>query len=45
MMDENSYYIDYDNRLVYIGVDPVNKLIEITAHDAAITKNYKGCEW
>ena len=40
-VDENSYYIDYDNRLVYIGIDPVNKLIEITAHDAAIIRTTK----
>ena len=30
-VDENSYYIDYDNKLIYIGIDPTNKLIEITA--------------
>ena len=40
-VDENSYYIDYDNKLVYIGVDPANKLIEITARDAAIIRTTK----
>lgn len=35
-VDENSYYIDYDNKLVYIGTDPSNKEVEITAFDVAI---------
>jgi parallel beta-helix repeat protein len=44
-VDENTYYIDYDSKLVYIGVDPTDKLIEITAYDAALirtTKNVHG---
>jgi len=35
-VDENSYYIDYDNKTIYIGVDPVGKEVEITAFDVAI---------
>ena len=32
-VDENSFYIDYKNGFVYIGTDPGNRLIEITAHN------------
>ena len=34
----NSYYIDYDAGQIYIGVDPSKHLIEITAHDGALTR-------
>jgi parallel beta-helix repeat protein len=37
-VDSNSYYIDYNDSLVYIGVDPTSRLLEITAHDAAIIR-------
>jgi hypothetical protein len=37
-VDENSYTIDYETGTIYIGVDPTNKLVEITAHDSAITR-------
>ncbi|MGA9365300.1 MAG: right-handed parallel beta-helix repeat-containing protein [Bacteroidota bacterium] len=37
-VDENSYYIDYDSGLVYIGIDPTNWLVEITAFDVAILR-------
>ncbi|MGO9482618.1 MAG: right-handed parallel beta-helix repeat-containing protein [Candidatus Kryptoniota bacterium] len=37
-VDSNSYYIDYDDSLVYIGTDPSYRLVEITAHDAAIVR-------
>ncbi|HEU5080169.1 MAG TPA: right-handed parallel beta-helix repeat-containing protein [Opitutaceae bacterium] len=37
-IDADSYFIDYDNGQVYIGVDPKDKLVEITAHDSAITR-------
>lgn len=40
-VDENSYYIDYESGLVYIGIDPTNKLIEITAFDAALIRTTK----
>ena len=35
-VDENSYYIDYKHKLVYIGVDPTDKLVEITAYNVAL---------
>ncbi len=35
-LDESSFYIDYDNGYVYIGVDPKDKLVEITAYDIAL---------
>lgn len=44
-VDKNSYYIDYDAGLVYIGIDPTNRLVEITAFDVAlhrITGEYGG---
>ncbi|MFH1214700.1 MAG: right-handed parallel beta-helix repeat-containing protein, partial [Candidatus Neomarinimicrobiota bacterium] len=42
-VDENSYYIDYDNKAVYIGVDPTDKLVEITAYDVALLRTTKPC--
>lgn len=35
---ENSYYIDYAAGQVYIGIDPSNRLVEITAFDVAINR-------
>ena len=35
-LDAHSYYIDYANQQVYIGVDPANRLVEITAHDGGL---------
>lgn len=35
-VDEDSYYIDYKNKLVYIGTDPSDKTVEITAYNVAI---------
>jgi hypothetical protein len=40
---ENSYYIDYETGLVYIGVDPTDRLVEITAHDVAILRTTGEC--
>lgn len=40
-IDQNSYYIDYDAGLVYIGVDPSDRLVEITAFDVAILRTTK----
>jgi parallel beta-helix repeat protein len=37
-VDENSYYIDYDSKQVYIGADPSNHLVEITAFDIALKR-------
>jgi len=35
-VDENTFFIDYSAGLVYIGIDPKDKLVEITAHNVAI---------
>jgi parallel beta-helix repeat protein len=37
-LDPHSYYIDYANSQVYIGTDPANRLVEITAHDGALIR-------
>lgn len=42
-VDENSYYIDYDAKQVYIGTNPSNRLVEITAFDAALVRTIKDC--
>jgi len=40
-VNENSYYIDYESGRVYIGTDPTNHLVEITAFDVAILRTTK----
>lgn len=40
-VDENSYYIDYKHKLVYIGVDPTDKLVEITAFNVGLLRTTK----
>ena len=35
-VDENSYFIDYDAQLVYIGTDPSDHLVEITAFNVGL---------
>jgi len=40
-VDEESFYIDYDAGVVYIGVNPAGKLIEITAFEAALIRTTK----
>ncbi len=42
-VDENSYFIDYESGLVYIGVDPANRLVEITAYDVALLRTTREC--
>jgi parallel beta-helix repeat protein len=42
-VDENSYFIAYDTEEVYIGVDPKEHLIEITAFDGAIYRTTGEC--
>ncbi|MBN2610202.1 MAG: right-handed parallel beta-helix repeat-containing protein [Bacteroidales bacterium] len=44
-VDENSFYMDYENGFVYIGVDPTDHLVEITAHNFGlhrVTKDVHG---
>ncbi|MBN2425922.1 MAG: right-handed parallel beta-helix repeat-containing protein [Calditrichaceae bacterium] len=35
-VDENSYFIDYETGTVYIGIDPTDRLVEITAFNIAL---------
>lgn len=42
-VDGNSYYIDYAAGLVYIGKDPTERLVEITAFDNAFTRTMAEC--
>ena len=37
-LDAHSYYVDYETGQVYIGVDPTNRLVEITAFDSALVR-------
>jgi hypothetical protein len=37
-LDAHSFYIDYQGGYVYIGTDPANKLVEITAFDSALVR-------
>jgi parallel beta-helix repeat protein len=41
-VDADSYLIDYEKKQIYIGVDPTNRLVEITAHDSAIVRTTTG---
>ena len=40
-VDEDSFYIDYDNGFVYIGTDPNNSLVEITAYESGLHRVIK----
>jgi hypothetical protein len=40
-VDENTYSIDYDAGVVTVGVDPTDRLVEITAFNAAIIRTTK----
>jgi hypothetical protein len=40
-LDENSYYTDYETGMVYISVDPTDKLIEITAFNVGLLRTIK----
>jgi hypothetical protein len=42
-VNENSFYIDYETGTVYIGIDPKDKLIEITAFNSALVRTTKEC--
>jgi hypothetical protein len=42
-VDANSFYIDYDAEEVFIGVDPTDLLVEITAFDNAIIRTTGEC--
>jgi len=40
-VDENSFFINYETGLVYIGFDPKDHVIEITTFNAAFTRTIK----
>jgi parallel beta-helix repeat protein len=40
-VDENSFYIDYANKSVYIGTNPSNHLVEITAFNRGLHRVIK----
>lgn len=42
-VDENTYYIDYETGSVYIGTDPINRIVEITAFNVAINRVQGQC--
>ena len=42
-VDENTYYIDYKSGLVYIGINPANHLVEITAFNVGIHRITDEC--
>jgi hypothetical protein len=42
-LDAHSYSIDYEAGQVYIGVDPTNRLVEITAWDSALVRTTGPC--
>ncbi len=37
-VDANSYLVDYEKGQIYIGTDPTNHVVEITAFDGALTR-------
>ncbi|MDD5063158.1 MAG: right-handed parallel beta-helix repeat-containing protein [Phycisphaerae bacterium] len=42
-IDANSYTIDYEAKVVYIGVEPNDHTIEITAFNGGLTRTTKEC--
>ena len=38
-----TFYIDYENQQVYIGIDPSGKLVEITAFNSALVRTTGEC--
>jgi parallel beta-helix repeat protein len=42
-VDENSYFINYDTKEVYIGINPKDHLIEITAFEGAVIRTTEEC--
>lgn len=41
--DNNSYFINYETKKIFIGTDPTNRLVEITAFDVAILRTTDEC--
>lgn len=42
-VDKNSFFINYETGEVFIGTDPTNRLVEITAFDVAIHRIIEEC--
>ena len=42
-VNANSYFIDYNDKTVFIGTEPARKLVEITAFDSAIMRTKGNC--
>ena len=42
-VNENTFFINYDTNEVFIGADPTNRLLEITAFDSALTRTKGNC--
>ena len=40
-LNDNTFYVDYANKVVYLAIDPTDKLIEITAFGMAFYRVYK----
>ena len=40
-LNDNTFYVDYANKVVYLAIDPTDKLIEITAFSMAFYRVYK----
>lgn len=40
-MTDKTYFIDYEAGQVYLGADPTNKVVEITAHDSALVRTIR----
>ncbi len=40
-LNEHAYFIDYENGDIYLGTDPTNHVVEITAHDSAIIRTIR----
>ena len=42
-LDENSCFIKYEEDMVYIGKDPFDRLVEITAFNSALVRTTRDC--
>ncbi|MBN2349668.1 MAG: right-handed parallel beta-helix repeat-containing protein [Bacteroidales bacterium] len=42
-LDENTFFIDYDNKKIYIRINPIDKQVEITAFNKAIYRVTREC--
>jgi hypothetical protein len=42
-LDEHFFYVDYEAGQVYIGIDPKDRLVEITAFDSAFVRTSGPC--